>query len=151
MLIRTYSNNLQVLFSRSERSCTCRLFLIDGKRRSERSYTFLRFHCPLPYYIEMSCNPNNSINTAPESKRVYVTRNCITKVKKTYCLYDYNGEIYVGKDQQVQIWTCQVLPEEWEQTLYYSKKGRYALRTLLASSSGISFHKDHGLCSQPTL
>lgn len=35
--------------------------------------------------------------------------------------------------------------------IIFQQKGRNTLRTLLASFSGISFHKDHGLCSQPTL
>jgi len=40
--------------------------LIVGKKRSERSYTCTRFHCPLPYHSEMfcNCNLNNLINTA---------------------------------------------------------------------------------------
>lgn len=41
-------------------------FSVDGKRRSERSYTCAMFHCPLLYYTEMfcNCNLNNMISTA---------------------------------------------------------------------------------------
>lgn len=103
---------------RSERSYTCRLFLIDGKRRSERSYTCAMFHCPLPHYTEMfcNCNLNNMINTACTVQKSIYYKKFYYLSKENILLIWLQWRDLCWERSTTQIQTRQVLPEEWEQT-----------------------------------